>query len=128
MTTTHRPALLSALNVRYELTSDAREHLGAEARDIWTAALTTELERAFPGCNVDVTTMWSNVDASRYSIEGETTDGSAVAGSKLHLGALDVSDATDDQSVSAATLALITDRIVDADHDAWERACASGTA
>lgn len=116
-------ALLSSLSVAFELSPDATEHLGADARDVWTAALTTELEARFPGCEVDVTTRWSSVAASRYDVTGETTDGAAIAGSKAHFGGVEVYDGAADSDVPVATLLLIADRIANADRTAWDRAC-----
>ena len=116
-------ALLSSLSVAFELSPDATDHLGADALDVWTAALTTELEATFPGCEVDVTTRWSTVDASRYSLTGETVDGYDIAGSKAHVGGVEIYDGTADADVPVATLRAIADGITLADRAAWDRAC-----
>ena len=113
---------LSSLTVSYELSPDTTDHLGADALDVWTAALTTELEATFPGCEVDVTTRWSTVDASRYSLTGEI-DGYDIAGSKGHVGGVEVYDGAADADVPVATLRAIADGITLADRAAWDRAC-----
>ena len=125
MTTTTTPAALSTLTVSYELTTDAADHLGDDARSVWSTALTTELEARFPGCEVDVTTRWSSVDASRCEIKGETTDGLAIAGGKDFFGGVDVFDGDADSDVPVETLRWIAERITDADRAAWQRACES---
>lgn len=125
MSTTTTRAILSTLTVSYELTTDAADHLGDDARSVWSTALTAELEARFPGCEVDVSTRWASVGASRFSLTGETTDGLAVAGSKAFFGGVEVYDAAEDSDVPVATLRRIADRIEDADRDAWQRACES---
>jgi hypothetical protein len=102
---------LSSLTVSYELSLDTTDHLGADALDVWTAALMTELEATFPGCEVDVTARWSSDDASRYSLTGETVDGYDIAGSKAHGGGVEVYDGAADADVPAATLRAIADGI-----------------
>jgi len=41
--------ILASLCIHYELTSDAREHLGADALSVWSRALEAECEGSFPG-------------------------------------------------------------------------------
>ena len=119
-------ALLASLAISYELTADAREHLGADALNVWSRALEAECERSFPGVDVDVTTRWSTVDASRFDVTGETADGVAIGGSKLHFGAVEIDVVDSDcDDVPAATLRAIADGITLADRAAWDRACAS---
>lgn len=125
MSTTTTLPILATLTVSYELTTDAADHLGDDARSIWSTALTAELEARFPGCEVEVSTRWASVDASRYDLKGETTDGAAIAGGKAFFGGVEVFDGDTDSDVAVATLRLIADRIEDADRAAWERACES---
>ena len=115
---------LSTLSISYEISPELTADLGADARSVWTDALTTELEARFPGCGVDVTTRWSSVDADRYDVTGETTDGAAIAGGKRYLG-VDIYDGAVDEYVPVETLRLIADRINAAVNAAWERACMS---
>lgn len=115
---------LATLSISYELTSDARNHLGADALNVWARALEIECERSFPGVVVDVAARWSTVDASRFDVTGETADGVAIGGSKRHFGAVEIDIADSDcDDVPAATLRAIADGITLADHAAWERAC-----
>ena len=117
---------LATLSISYELTSDARNHLGADALNVWSRALEAECMRSFPGVDVYVSTLWSSVDASRFDVTGETADGVAIGGSKRHGSAVEIDIADSDcDDVPAATLRAIADGITLADHAAWERACMS---
>lgn len=115
-------ALLVTLSISYELTTDAREHLGADALSIWSRALETECQRSFPGVDVNVTSRWTNIDVSRYDIVGETIDDHAIAGNKEHTGSVEVYN-YDEAYMSPAMLRVIADGLIIAEREAWDRAC-----
>jgi len=111
------------ITLYYEITTNAREHLGANGLDVWSRALAAELSRRFPGAVVDGTTRWSSVDASSYHASCVTPSGVEVGVSKLFLGGPSVGADPDELDVSAWD--VIARLFADADADAWERACES---
>ena len=113
---------LSTLSIRYELSTSTRDTLGADALSLWDQALTAELEKTFPGCDVDVTVRWASLDASRFDLTGETDEGEAVAGGKAHVGGVDVYDGAG-ADLDASALLSLARSIEAADAAAWVRAC-----
>jgi hypothetical protein len=114
---------LATLTIRYSLSTGCREHLGAGALSIWDRAFAAELEKSFPGVEVEVDSKWSDVDASSYELTGETVDGESFAGSKSLLGSLEVYDADADAGIASGVLTSLARSISDADAAAWDRAC-----
>ena len=114
---------LASLSIHYELTTDAREHLGSDALSVWSEALEAECQRSFPGVLVCVTTRWSSADASRFSATGVTPDGRMVAADKSHWSGVEAYDGASVGDVPVATLRAIADGLALAESAAWDRAC-----
>jgi hypothetical protein len=113
---------ISTLAIRYELASTARDYLGPDARSIWADALATELERAFPGAELHITTTTANVDASRFDVDGITDDGAPFGGGNGFFSAVEIYD-VGDSDLPTSLLMSIARRLTDADGAAWDRAC-----
>ena len=117
------PATLASLRIHYELTSDARDHLGADALSVWSDALEAECEVSFPGVEVTVATRWADSDASRFSATGLTSDGRMIAADKSHWSGVEAYDGASVGDVPVATLRAIADGLALAECAAWDRAC-----
>lgn len=114
---------LASLSIHYELTTDAREHLGSDALSVWSDALEAECQCSFPGVLVCVTTRWSSADASRFLALGATPDGRMVAADRRHWSGVEAYDGASVGDVPAATLRTIADGLALAESAAWDRAC-----
>jgi len=115
--------ILASLRIHYELTSDAREHLGSDALSVWSRALEAECEDSFPGVEVTVATRWGDSAASRFSATGVTTDGRMIAADKSHWSGVEAYDGGAVGAVPFATLRAIADGLALAESAAWDRAC-----
>lgn len=113
----------ATITVAYKLSPSTKEHLGDDALSLWDAALTAELERAYPDADVTVDTRWSNVDASSFDATCETAEGVEVVVSRNHSSAVSVG--ADPDALEVAAWEAIERRFADADQDAWGRACES---
>ena len=114
---------LASLCIHYELTSNAREHLGSDALSVWSRALEAECEASFPGVDVSVTTRWGDSAASRFSATGLTLDGRCIAADKSHWSGVEAYDGASVGDVPVATLRAIADGLALAESAAWDRAC-----
>ena len=119
MSTTTIPAFVT-ITVRYELTSDASDHLGADGTAVWSDALAAEISRRFPGAEVEVDTRWSSVAASRFDATLVTVDGVEVGAGKRHFGGVSVG--ADPDELDIAAWVAIEERLTSAERDAVERA------
>ena len=115
--------ILASLCIHYELTSDAREHLGSDAISVWSRALEAECEVSFPGVEVTVATRWGDSDASRFSATGVTPCGQCIAADKSHWSGVEAYDGASVGDVPVATLRAIADGLALAECAAWDRAC-----
>ena len=116
--------ILASLCIHYELTSDAREHLGSDAISVWSRALEAECEVSFPGVEVTVATRWGDSAASRFSATGVTPCGQCIAADKSHLRrGVEAYDGASVGDVPVATLRAIADGLALAECAAWDRAC-----
>jgi hypothetical protein len=114
--------ILASLCIHYELTSNAREHLGSDALSVWSRALEAECECSFPGVDASVTTRWGDSAASRFSATGVTPDGRMIAADKSHWSGVEAYGASVGD-VPVATLRAIADGLALAESAAWDRAC-----
>jgi len=115
--------ILASLRIHYELTSNAREHLGSDSLSVWSRALEAECEDSFPGVEVTVATRWGDSAASRFSATGVTPDGRMIAADKSHWSGVEAYDGGAVGAVPVATLRAIADGLALAESAAWDRAC-----
>lgn len=113
--------ILSTITVSYKLSSHAAELLGDGATDAYETALTSAIEAAYPGAEVDVTVRLASVDESSFDARCETAEGVDVAVYTRGAGTVEV--AADPESLDWAAQESIRENFRYADERAWQRAC-----